>query len=82
LRSAGVRPSSSYEARQFIQFLLGADYCWFALNADSQLQPVSTDLPAYDANLVALPQERVEEFQRLLVASETKWEEIGVAGQP
>jgi hypothetical protein len=59
-----------------------ATYRWFALTVESNLEPVSTELPAYDANLVALPQERVEEFQRLLIESETKWEEIGMAGQP
>jgi FkbM family methyltransferase len=71
-----------YPAREIIQFLLRAEYRWFALDAESRLQPVSTHLPSYDANLVALPQERVEEFQRLLAESETSWEEIGVAGQP
>jgi hypothetical protein len=55
---------------------------WFSLTTRSNLQPVSTDLPAYDANLVALPHERVEEFQRLLAGSEPLWREIGVAGQP
>jgi len=30
------------------------------------LQPVSCNLEAYNANLVALPEERLEEFQRLL----------------
>jgi FkbM family methyltransferase len=64
-----------YPAREIILFLVSAGYRWFALTADSKLQPVSTDLPAYDANLVALPQERVEEFQRLLAGSETTCEE-------
>jgi FkbM family methyltransferase len=71
-----------YPAREIIQFLLRAGYRWFALTVDSNLQPVSTDLLAYDANLVALPQERVEEFQGILAGIETMWEEIGIAGQP
>jgi FkbM family methyltransferase len=71
-----------YAAREIIQFLMRADYRWFALTADSHLLPVSTDLSSYDANLVALPQERVGEFQRMLTASKTRWEEIGIAGQP
>ena len=55
-----------YPAREIIHFLLRRKYHWFALTADSLLQPVSCELEAYDANLVALPEERVEEFQRLL----------------
>jgi hypothetical protein len=35
---------------------------WFALADDGDLQPASSDLPSYDANLVALPRERMEEF--------------------
>ena len=37
-----------------------------ALGADSKLQRVSTELAAYDANLVALPEERIEEFRRMV----------------
>jgi hypothetical protein len=59
-----------YPAREIIQFLVRAEYHWFALGADSTLLPVSTELPAYDANLVALPQERVKEFQEMLTGSE------------
>jgi len=54
-----------YPAREIVQFLRAAGYRWFALNGDGDLQPVSSDLPAYDANLVALPRERVEEFSAL-----------------
>ena len=55
-----------YAAREIIEFLLRKNYRWFALTADSMLQPVSCNLEAYNANLVALPEERLEEFQRLL----------------
>jgi hypothetical protein len=55
-----------YAAREIIQFLVCEGYCWFALGADSKLLPVSTELAVYDANLVALPQERVKEFQKFL----------------
>jgi Methyltransferase FkbM domain len=61
-----------YPAREIIQFLVRARYCWFALDADSRLQRVSTELPSYDANLVALPEERVEEFSAMLERWE-KW---------
>ncbi len=44
-------------------------YRWFALAEDGDLQPVSSDLPSYDANLVALPRERVEEFSAMASAA-------------
>jgi len=55
-----------YAAREIIELLVQARYCWFAVGADSCLYPMSTDLPAYDANLVALPMERAEEFLKML----------------
>jgi FkbM family methyltransferase len=51
-----------YPAREIIKFLVSMEYQWFALARDGNLQPVSSDLSSYDANLVALPRERVEEF--------------------
>jgi hypothetical protein len=50
-----------YPAREIVQFLASAGYRWFALNQAGDLQPVSSDLSLYDANLVALPRERTEE---------------------
>ena len=50
-----------YAAREIIEFLVRAKYRWFGLCADGALEPVATDLPEYDANLVALPDERVAE---------------------
>lgn len=55
-----------YAAREIIKFLSQAGYCWFALDAKGSLQPVSTQSAAYDANLVALPGERVAEFHKML----------------
>jgi FkbM family methyltransferase len=69
-----------YPAREIIQFLVHAEYRWFALTDDSCLQEVSTDQLSYDDNLVALPLERLEEFRRLLVEPETMREEAGMAG--
>jgi len=57
-----------YPAREIIKFLSQAAYRWFALGAKGSLEPVSTDLAAYDANLVALPEERITEFQKMLEA--------------
>lgn len=55
-----------YAAREIIQFLARLKYRWYAVTADSSLQPVSTALELYDANLVALPEERLAEFQSAL----------------
>jgi hypothetical protein len=55
-----------YAAREIIQFLIRMDYRWFAIAAKGALLPISCDQNAYDANLVALPVERTEEFLALL----------------
>jgi hypothetical protein len=46
--------------------LVGMDYRWFAIAAKGALLPISCDQESYDANLVALPVERTEEFLGLL----------------
>jgi FkbM family methyltransferase len=53
-----------YAAREIIGFLTRAKYCWFALTANGILQPISTELKTYDANLVAIPEERASRFAR------------------
>ena len=55
-----------YAAREILQFLVRMDYRWFAFAAKGALVPISCDQASYDANLVALPVERVEEFFSLL----------------
>jgi FkbM family methyltransferase len=55
-----------YPAREIIQFLMRMDYRWFAIAAKGALLPVNCDQDTYNANLVALPVERVEEFLGLL----------------
>jgi FkbM family methyltransferase len=51
-----------YAAREILRFLIGMDYRWFAIAAKGALLPISCDQESYDANLVALPVERTEEF--------------------
>jgi FkbM family methyltransferase len=51
-----------YAAREIIRFLLRKEYRWFALDAEGNLVPISTEEQRYDGNLVALPAERVREF--------------------
>jgi FkbM family methyltransferase len=60
-----------YRAREIIRFLTQMNYEWFALSAAGSLMPVPLEQDSYDANLVALPRERIEEFQALLAQSGT-----------
>jgi hypothetical protein len=55
-----------YAARDIIQFMVRMDYRWFAIAAKGALLPISCDQETYNANLVALPAERTEEFLSLL----------------
>jgi hypothetical protein len=55
-----------YAAREILQFLICMDYRWFAIAAKGALLPISCEEETYDANLVALPRERAEEFLNLL----------------
>jgi FkbM family methyltransferase len=55
-----------YAAKEIIAFLVHRNYYWFALAPDSSLRAVSTEMETYDANLVALPRERLAEFQSFL----------------
>lgn len=55
-----------YPAREILQFLVRMDYRWFAIAAKSALRPISCNQELYDANLVALPLKRIEEFLSLL----------------
>lgn len=54
-----------YPARAIVEFLGELNYRWFAIASDGSMHPVSTNLDSYDANLVALPCERVREFRNL-----------------
>jgi tRNA (mo5U34)-methyltransferase len=55
-----------YAAREILHFLIRMDYQWFAIAAKGVLLPISCEQETYDANLVALPRERTEEFLDLL----------------
>lgn len=65
VQDARTRPWG-YPARETIQYLIRMDYRWFAIAAKGALLPISCDQEEYDANLVALPVERTEEFLGLL----------------
>lgn len=55
-----------YAAREILQFLIRMDYRWFAIAEKGALLPINCGQASYDANLVALPLEREEEFLELL----------------
>ena len=57
-----------YRAREIVDFLARENYCWFAVTADCNLRPAATDMDSYDANLVAVPSERVDEVHRSTAA--------------
>jgi hypothetical protein len=59
-----------YAAREIIEFLARAKYCWFRLNAQGGLEPLPMDLRIYDANLVALASERIAEFDGVRIHPE------------
>jgi FkbM family methyltransferase len=55
-----------YRAREIVEFLCEERYAWFGITQDGGLRPVAIEMDSYDANLVAVPAERVDEVQRLL----------------
>ena len=57
-----------YPARAIMQLLARWNYRWFALSEMGTLYPASADEESYDANFVALPDERAEEFQQMVAA--------------
>src|SRR3981189_832278 len=59
-----------YQAREIVQFLFPLNYQWFALNANGTLAKISPDLCSYDANLVAVPVERLENALKGLTEAE------------
>ncbi|HET6145803.1 MAG TPA: FkbM family methyltransferase [Candidatus Acidoferrales bacterium] len=51
-----------YQAREIVRFLAVIGYHWFSLTEDGFPHPIASDQEKYDANLVAVPDERVSEF--------------------
>jgi hypothetical protein len=58
-----------YAAREIIYFLERAGYRWYALTSTGNPQPISTQLEAYNANPVALPEKRADGIREMLVAA-------------
>jgi FkbM family methyltransferase len=47
-----------YKAREIVKFLDQLGYRWFELLSDGSTRPIAATLEVYDANLVAIPEER------------------------
>jgi FkbM family methyltransferase len=58
-----------YRAEEIVQFLAGLCFRWFELLNDGSVAPIAADRRIYDANLVAIPEERVDQVLRSLVAN-------------
>jgi FkbM family methyltransferase len=69
-----------YAAREIVRFMARKEYRWFGLDAEGNLFPVSTQEELYDANLVALPAERVREIIVLLNEGEYRDRDSHAAG--
>jgi FkbM family methyltransferase len=72
-----------YAAREIIYFLERGGYSWYALTANSNPQPISTQLETYNANLVAFPEERADGIREMLEEARlrehaTTWTRSGV----
>jgi FkbM family methyltransferase len=55
-----------YDACEIVRHLDRMGYQWFELDAAGGLQRVASDLPDYEANLVAIPSERIAEVLKAL----------------
>jgi FkbM family methyltransferase len=51
-----------YRAHEIVRFLDGIGYRWFQLDDKGSLSRIAPDLEVYDANLVAIPEERVDQI--------------------
>lgn len=47
-----------YRATEIVGFLARQHYSWFELLSDGSLRPIAPNLQVYDANLLAIPEER------------------------
>jgi FkbM family methyltransferase len=64
-----------YAAREIIGVLKRMDYQWYAIGIDGGVTPANTEQKEYDANFLALPQERETEFLEYLQVEIEKLQE-------
>lgn len=55
-----------HPAREIVEFLEQLNYRWFRVADKGKLEAISTNVTRYDANLVALPHERVSDFAEMI----------------
>jgi FkbM family methyltransferase len=55
-----------YAAQDILEFLERLNYRWFGVSEGGKLEAILTNGGRYDANLVALPRERVEEIAKFV----------------
>jgi hypothetical protein len=67
-----------YAAREIVGYLKNARYRWFGIMPDGSLRSVSTEERWYDANLVALPEERSAGFENLFVEEEAQQPTVSI----
>jgi FkbM family methyltransferase len=60
-----------YAAREITQLLAEWDYHWFSITEAGELYPAAPDDESYDANLAAVPTERLDEFRHLFAEAGT-----------
>jgi FkbM family methyltransferase len=71
-----------YAAREITQLVAGLSYRWFSIAEGGELYPVAADDESYDANLVAIPEERVQELGHLAVEQDLRQTEAQKGNRP
>ena len=54
-----------YRAREIVRWLAAMRYRWFKIDSEGRLEDARIDLEMYDANLVAIAEERLAEISQL-----------------
>ena len=57
-----------YPAREIVQFIAERGYTWFRLEESGKPVPMDLASPSFDANLVAVPIERMQRFGESVIA--------------
>jgi FkbM family methyltransferase len=55
-----------YRAREIVRWLAAMGYRWFQIDSEGRLEVAPIELERYDANLVAIAEERVAQFSNLM----------------
>jgi hypothetical protein len=58
-----------YAAKEIVNFLMNLSYTWFFINPDGSLVLIDSSQEKFDANLVAIPNENLQELSPLFGSS-------------